>query len=62
MVMNYKAIAALAYAIWDSENTTKLENPEDYVVYEKRARDLYYAMRYRSNDEKKTIANQIMNG
>ena len=31
---------ALAYALWDAENSTKLERPEDFNAYVRKARSV----------------------
>lgn len=54
-----KAISALAYAIWDSVHTVRLESPEDYEAYELRAKKLLYAMKVRTRDQKAAIAKAI---
>ncbi len=51
-------IAALAYAIWDAESTSRLP-PEHYKEYAIRARSLLHVMRLRPDDERKAIAKAI---
>lgn len=52
-------VAALTYALWDVENSTRLERPEDYERYAKRARSLLYVMRYRTRAERAVIARAL---
>jgi hypothetical protein len=48
------ADAALAYAIWDSENTVRLEYPEDFEQHLARARSIRHWLRVHKHDVKST--------
>ena len=57
--MTEDAISALAYALWDAENTTRLP-PDEYEAYASRARDIFYVLRYRTEDERRAIAREAL--
>lgn len=56
-----KAILTLAYALYDSEHTTRLsEHPEDLPAYKDRASKLFYAIRYyRPKRERVELARRL---
>ena len=57
--MESNAVSALAYALWDAENTTRLP-PELYEAYASRARDIFYVMRYRTDGDRRAIAKEVL--
>lgn len=56
-----RAVAALAFSLWDAENSTKLEHPDDQAVYFARAERILAAIQsLRTQAERSALALEIV--